>query len=140
MVLLATAILVMGTFAVSASAEDIQPHNIVDKPYSFSFSSPWQDDTRAYQKENDSSVYINSMVWPGRYNIYTNGLINGVWTDCTKRSAVVPGEGQYLIYNTIYEDNGNKGTLARLGAFKLLGGTASGEWSPDSVGSFPVIN
>lgn len=53
---------------------------------------------------------------------------------------MVPGVGEYLIYNTIYESNGYERTYARLGGFRAGGGTASGLWSPDSVGSYPHIN
>ena len=81
-----------------------------------------------------------SKAFPGRYNIYTNGYVNGSWGDYTQRPAVVPGVGEYLIYNTIYESNGYERTYARLGGFRAGGGTASGLWSPDSVGSYPHIN
>lgn len=140
-------VMVVSMLSVSASAAEIQPFNNVDKPYLFEFFTPWQDDLRQYKKENTSSVYINSQVFPGNYYIYTNGLVGGKWEDCTQRDAVVPGTGEYLIYNTIMEDyraHGGTGyTYARLGAFKatlLIGETASGVWSPDSVGSYPHIN
>lgn len=72
--------------------------------------------------------------------IFSNGYVNGSWGDYTQRPAVVPGVGEYLIYNTIYESNGYERTYARLGGFRAGGGTASGLWSPDSVGSYPHIN
>ncbi len=139
-ILLAVAIFA-SVLAVSASAAEIQPYNNVDQAYSFNFNgSWWQDDLHQYWKENSTSVYIYSKAFPGRYNIYTNGYVNGSWGDYTQRPAVVPGVGEYLIYNTIYESNGYERTYARLGGFRAGGGTASGLWSPDSVGSYPHIN
>ena len=138
--------LLLGVVPFSALASEIAPINNQDEPYYFKFTSPWQDDPHEYKKENTSGVYIKSEVFPGSYNIYTNGYINGQWKDCTQRPAVVPGVGEYLIYNTIMEDyraaGGTGFTYARLGAYRFdfTGGVASGVWSPDSVGNYPYIN
>ena len=95
-ILLAVAIFA-SVLAVSASAAEIQPYNNVDQAYSFNFNgSWWQDDLHQYWKENSTSVYIYSKAFPGRYNIYTNGYVNGSWGDYTQRPAVVPGVGEYV--------------------------------------------
>ena len=86
-ILLAVAIFA-SVLAVSASAAEIQPYNNVDQAYSFNFNgSWWQDDLHQYWKENSTSVYIYSKVFPGRYNIYTNGYVNGSWGDYTMRGS-----------------------------------------------------
>ena len=62
-------VMVVSMLSVSVSAAEIQPFNNVDEEYKFTFFTPWQDDLRQYKKENTSSVYINSKVFPGSYYI-----------------------------------------------------------------------
>ena len=48
--------------------------------------------------------------------------------------------GQWWIHNTVYEDNGHNTCLARLRGLGSQAGNLSGEWSPDSWGTYPSLN
>lgn len=125
----------------TASSVAISPQSNQDRGYTFKFSTNWwQDQSTGYLKENTTSVYLKSTTFPGKWQVYTNGLINGKYVDCTSRAAHVPSNGEFFIYNNIYENAGYKNTYAKLGGYRAGGGTAAGVWSPDSVGSYPHIN
>lgn len=125
----------------TASTAAIGLRSNQDRSYSFNFSNNWwQDQNTGYLKENATSVYLKSNVFPGNWQVYTNGLIGGKYVDCTSRTAIVRSNGEFFIYNNIYENNNYKNTYAKLGGYRAGGGTASGLWSPDSVGSYPHIN
>ena len=78
---------------------------------------------------NDSgfSLCVLSKSYSDRVNRTQNGR------------AIVPS-GEYFIANYVKESGKNECFLNITSAYSGLSGFASGAWSPDSVGSYPVVN
>lgn len=134
------------TFAATNS--EISPRSSVDVPFRFEFVAAigtHRTDTNPKHmgiKENDSSVYVNVMQFPGNFYLYTNAYVDGKIKDCTQRDALVTRSGEWLVYNVIYETYGR--VNACLGGVRAQGGNVSGMWSPDykyySGDNIPHVN
>lgn len=116
---------------VFASAHDSTiPHTFIG----YSYSSGLNTDVRA--KEDKTWNYVNN----------TSGFNLWVETHATDGSnqtkgghAIVP-TGQYFITNYVKETHHDYCYLNITTANQGTSGWLSGAWSPDSVGSYPVVN
>lgn len=93
-------------------------------------------DTNLRKKEDKSFHYINN----------TSSLYLGVISkssdgdNCTQGGRAVVPIGEYFIANYVKENGKNYCRLFITAAYPGTSGYASGAWSPDSVGSYPVVN
>lgn len=128
-------VLVVAVPVLANENPGISPQSSSDIPFQFEFTTligTHVDDTEPSHmgyKDNDSSVYVNVMQFPGSFYIYTNAYVNGQRHDCTQRDALVTRSGEWLVYNLIYETYGRVKT--GLGGVRAQGGNVSGKWSPD---------
>lgn len=88
-----------------------------------------KEDKSYHYMKNDSgfNLCVLSRSYPDRVNRTRNS------------KAIVPS-GEYFITNSVKEDGQNKCFLNVTSAYSGLSGYASGAWSPDSVGSYPIVN
>ena len=132
----------LAVMAITSLAVPVNAANTSDTAFNFDFSGWWYtSNTEGREKHNDSSVYVNCTQCPaGGFQVYVDGSNSrsGGWTDRTIRTAFIKQKGEYLIRNYVYE---NDERYARLGACKWGANVnAKGWWSPDSVGSYYVLN
>lgn len=124
--------------------------NIGDTEYKFDFDfSGATDGESGRSKEDDTSSYIKVVTLNiDMFKAYIDGgpSEDGPWDnqvsywsgDAVGNSASVTYTGEFLIMNRVYENG--------LGFARLTGwansqsGSSTGWWSPDSIGSFPIIN
>ena len=98
------------------------------------YTSGFDTDTR--RKDDYSYHYINN----------TSGIYLGVvpkasdGTNCTQNGRAVVPSGEFFIANYVKENGKNYCKLYITAANQGTYGYASGKWSPDSVGSYPVVN
>lgn len=115
--------------------------NISDTSYTFNFNWIGQANTSGRAKQNASSTYIKCNQLPnGGFQVYVDGATSstGSWIDRTIGQPKVTRTGEFLINQLVYE-NGER--YARLGGFSLgASKSAKGDRSPDSAGSYPVLN
>ena len=134
----------------TVGSEPMALGNTTDTWLSFPFSktgATWATSGRT--KLDDTSAYLwvtnNTM---SSCRVYIDGAYssNGPWYNQTSywsgtsvgNYATVTGTGTFQIMNRVYE---NGFTWARLSGWaNVSAGTLAGYWSPDSIGSFPIIN
>lgn len=97
--------------------------------------------TGVEEKENSTSVYIK-LNTDRSVRVETQGSRNQTsnFSNYTLNASYATVKtGEWFIYNNIYERLGN--SYARLAIWaNTTDGNASGYWSPDSVGDYPVVN
>lgn len=92
--------------------------------------------TNLRRKDDDSYHYINN----------TSGFYLGVVSkasddsNCTRNGRAVVTVGEYFITNYVKENGKNYCRLYITAAYSGTSGYVTGEWSPDSVGSYPIVN
>ena len=88
-----------------------------------------KDDKSYHYMKNDSgfNLCVLSRSYPDRVNRTQNS------------KAIVPS-GEYFIANYVKENGKNQCFLNVTSAHSGLSGYASGAWSPDSVGNYPIVN
>ena len=135
------AILGISMIAVSAFSLPASAANTSDTSYTFNFNWIGQANTSGRAKQNASSTYIKCNQLPnGGFQVYVDGATSstGSWTDRTIGQPKVTRTGEFLINQLVYE-SGER--YARLGGYCFMASqSAKGYWSPDSVGSYPVLN
>lgn len=109
------------------------------------FPSTFISNTSSYEsnhryKENSSSVYINNTSGLDlNVNIYGATNISSYGANCTPRKTIVQ-TGKWLMHNTVNE-SGYTYCYLKINANKSgVSGYLTGQWSPDSVGSYPYAN
>ena len=142
---IAAAVMAAATLAVGMTSMSVNAANIEDKIYSFYVTCSRYGGagyTGVEEKTNTSSVYMK-LSTPRTVKVetqgskYTNKNFNNY--TCNGDYAVVK-TGEWFIYNNIGERLGS-GAYARLAIWaNTTAGNASGVWSPDSVGNYPVVN
>lgn len=135
------AILGASIIAVSALSLPVSAANTSDTSYTFKFDFFGKSNTGGRAKQDASSTYIKCTQLPsGGFWVYVDGATssNGSWTDRTIGEPKVTRTGEFFINQLVYE-NGER--YARLGGYCWgASQSAKGYWSPDSVGSYPVLN
>lgn len=108
----------------------------VNKPTVYIGGRAKQNSTSTYvHVYNVPSVYIRTDVQGYRPS---SGTGNNYWTNETIGGTVLLKKGQWFIRQLVYE---NGGRSARLKLQRVsTNGIVSGMWSPDSVGSYPIVN
>lgn len=109
--------------------------------FDFVFNGTCGTDWRS--KDNDTSAYIYVQYkYIDRYMVYIDGSDNSSGTNrvaCTDYgSATVWKAGEFQIWNHVKEWGKSYAQLT--GWANYEGGHSYGLWSPDSVGSYPIIN
>lgn len=134
---------ILGLFIIAAFAISlpVSATNTSNTSYTFNFDFFGKSNTSGREKQDASSTYIKCTQLPSNgFWVYVDGATssNGPWTDRTIGEAKVTRTGEFFINQLVYE-NGER--YARLGGFCWgASQSAKGEWSPDSVGSYPVLN
>lgn len=129
-----------------ASMSTVVSASVKDSTYSFYVNTG--DSRGVYlsprEKEDASSTYVNITSTPSKYLYcmvqgYRPASTTFVWADETVGGAVKLTLGQQLIRQYVYEHGGR---MARLHFSDVADkyGLVQGKWSPDSVGSFRVVN
>lgn len=117
-----------------------------DKYYSFNLNeSNKVGYTKSRAKENSTSTYVHIQKVPGSMikldvqgfrPVGTGG--SNSWRDETVSGTQLMFTGKWLVRQNVYERGGRS---ARLKFQKYAAnGTLYGYWSPDSVGTYPVVN
>lgn len=135
------AILGVSIIAMSALSLPVNAANIEDTRYTFKFDFFGKSNTEGRAKQDASSTYIKCTQLPsGGFWVYVDGATtkDGSWNNRTIGKPKVTRTGEFFINQLVYE-NGER--YARLGGY-CWGASqdALGYWSPDSVGSYPVLN
>ena len=144
LVMLLLASLVFGPLAFADEAQQetaISPRTSKDYYYTFKFDLPnstyaapagWKDDA------TPSYVLVNNMTIYDVY-LYIDGLSNGTWTNRTVGGyAYLVDPGAWWIHNTVYESGD---TSARLTGWSPdEAGVVGGQWSADSIYTYPSLN
>lgn len=113
------------------NTDTILPSKIVG--YGFNAAA----NTELRRKEDSSFHYIKNNSGFDLYVRSMNGALTVNYTNGNK--AIVPG-GQYFISNWVYERGAQYCKLNIISAKSGVTGRVNGLWSPDSVGSYPVVN
>ena len=122
-------------------AETASARTSKDYHYLFKFDLPdstyaapagWKDDA------TPSYVLVDNMTIYDVY-LYIDGLSNGTWTNRTVGGyAYLVDPGAWWIHNTVYESGD---TLARLTGWSPdEAGVVGGQWSADSIYTYPSLN
>lgn len=125
--------------SVSALTVPASASNYQNTTWSFSVDSAnrWYV-TEKREKLDSSGVYVH----------YKSGTLNGVVCDvitvegismCKKLGVVYKGN-ERLVAQYVYENGFRKCHLKLKSDTYTYSGGAGGEWSPDSVGSYPYVN
>lgn len=130
---------VMCSLAVAVPAfadEGISTYNTANTPFYFNLNSSTTSATEYRAKDDSSSTYVHAQSLGSPCQLFVDGP-GGV--NCTTNGrAYLNYRGEFQIYQTVYESGYRS---ARLSGWRSGSGTiASGVWSPDSWGSYPIIN
>lgn len=120
--------------------------NIEDKSFSFNVTvSNKYGTTSARAKENTTSTYVKVTQTPGSViNMDVQGFrpVSGsgtnYWVNETIGGTVMLFKGEWRVKQMVYE-NGGRSARLRFGRY-ATDGRVTGVWSPDSVGSAPIVN
>lgn len=129
-------IMAFSCMAISASAAEIQPYNNHDDIffYAADVARGWQSGTE--DKTDASGTYVSFEGTTCDYAKFT--VLGGDKVNYTSPDAYIYQGTQRLISQYVYEKGQRKCILkiSRAG----YDGTATGFWSPDSVGDYPYAN
>lgn len=128
----------------SAASEPQSRKNNADTVFSFVFDILGKANTTGRAKQDDSATYIMAYtICGGGFDVYVDGYdaTTGRWVDCTDKATGQPHLSTTynpgLIRQWVYE-RGYR--TARLGGHKWFAdASATGVWSPDSVGSYRYL-
>lgn len=141
------AMLLISIMTVNLFSTTVLAANTSDRAFEFSVNMNTKTRiTESRAKENTTSTYLNLTQVPTTY-IYCdvegycpapNGGVNSwINKNVGGKSVTVP-IGQWFIRQTVYESGGRS---ARLKFTRYAtDGRIKGKWSPDSVGSYPIVN
>lgn len=138
------AMLTAGIMTVGVFQIPVMAANTSDTPFSFSVTNMYEY-TESREKTNTSSTYVNLQRAPGSYvrcdvQGYRPSDDTGTnrWMDETVGGTVVLRVGRWKVRQNVYEHGGRSARL-KFERF-TMDGIASGVWSPDCAGDYPVAN
>lgn len=128
-------------FADSADSPSVYSNN-GDTGYHFEMKNIGNTSATGFRRKDDTSpVYVKVSSCRNAPRMFVDGARdnNGSgWRDCTSGTYYARKEGKFVMHSLVYE-NGLRS--ARITAKAVMGSNAlvSGEWSPDSLYSWPTM-
>lgn len=138
--------IIVSTLAIVGSSLGVSADTI-NKSYTFALYTSAAN-TQSYYKDTATSVYVYPTMSPAAGVKFAGYRYDGsTWHNETIGGWAYIAQGtQRRLRTNIYENAGYQRTLCRLSGKLVSGGTstegkiATGYWSPDTAGSYPVAN
>ena len=138
-------------FAGPALASEVQPRTTIAQEYVFAFG--WYGHTgftHTAPKHDATPTYVRAEVMDmAGVHLYVDGYyVNRGWVNQTcyeyaylsQSTWANSGDKKFWIHTTVFEEAGYQQCDSRFRAMGSEAGNMSGEWSPDSWGTYPSLN